>query len=308
MVILSSIISFITFVYGLFILLDIPILSLAREVENFVNKERRDLKYVLEDKDNSSKGIKNIIKETYMILDLMNKKERLDYVWIASLFLFIIGTVIAVSFGNLFLVPVLSIGLALIPFWFIIFSYISFRKQINEELETSLSTITTAYIRTENIVVAVEENINYINEPIRSVFSFFLSQTRLITSNTKLALENIRDKINNDIYQEWIDVMISCQDNKSLKHTLSPVVAKLSDTRIVSAELDTLLYKPLKEFITLMIMVLANIPLIRILNKDWYNVLTNTKLGQITLTVTILSVFISINAVVKLSRPIEYKS
>ena len=71
------------------------------------------------------------------------------------------------------------------PFWYVIYNSNSYRKQINEELETALSTITTSYIRSEDIILAVEENIEYLNPPISQVFIFFLSQTKLITSNTK---------------------------------------------------------------------------------------------------------------------------
>ena len=85
---------------------------------------------------------------------------------------FIAGTVLSISLGN-FLVPVLSIGLGLMPFWYVIYNSNSYRKQINEELETALSTITTSYIRSEDIILAVEENLEYLNPPISEVFIFF---------------------------------------------------------------------------------------------------------------------------------------
>ncbi len=90
----------------------------------------------------------------------------------------------------------------------------------------------------------------------------------------------MKGKINNDIFREWCDVLIACQDNRNLKHTLVPVVSKLSDTRIVSAQLDTILFEPIKEFIYMIVLVLANIPIIRIINKDWYDILLNTKAGK----------------------------
>ena len=38
-------------------------------------------------------------------------------------------------------------------------------KELNAELETALSIITTSYLRSEDILSAFEENINYINPP-----------------------------------------------------------------------------------------------------------------------------------------------
>lgn len=308
MITLFSIVSFIVMVYGMFTILDISILEMTKNIEVFLNKEKTDIKSKLSEKETKKKGIRGIIKETYTILELMDEKEKLDYIWIASLILFILGILISASFSNLFLIPVLALGLGLMPFWYVLFKYISFRKRINEELETALSTITTSYIRSDNIVGAISENIEYIDKPIKNTFEYFLNQTRLITSNTKLAIENMKGKINNDIFKEWCDVLIACQDNRNLKHTLVPVVSKLSDTRVVSAQLDTILYEPIKEFISMIILLLANIPIVRILNKEWYEILIKTSPGKFVLTLIVLSVFISINAVVRLSRPIEYKS
>ena len=39
--------------------------------------------------------------------------------------------------------------------------------------------------------------------------------------------------------------------------------------RVVNAELENLVFGPRKEFITMAILVLINIPLVRFINKDW---------------------------------------
>ena len=98
------------------------------------------------------------------------------------------GVIIAVSMNNFFLVPVLGIGFSLIPFWYIKFTANFFKKQLNAELETALSVITISYMRSESIITAVEETIAYINPPVSDVFKSFLNQTKLISSNMKIAL------------------------------------------------------------------------------------------------------------------------
>lgn len=140
------------------------------------------------------------------------------------------------------------------------------------------------------------------------MFIFFLSQTKLITSNTKLAIENLKAKIDNEVFREWCDALISCQDNKNLKHTLVPIVMKLSDTRIVSGELENMLYEPMKEYITMTILLIANIPLIWILNKDWYDILVNSAVGHGIIAICTAVIFISLGAVIRLTKPIKYKS
>lgn len=307
---LLSIISFLILVAGFHMILNISFFELTDDIVRFLSREKNDIKSKIKKqaKKEKEKGIRKIVEEAKSILEIMGKKERINLVWLASIILFIVGTVISLSVGNFFLVPILSMGLGLTPFWYVIYTSNAYRKQINEELETALSTITTSYIRSEDIILAVEENINYLNPPISEVFIFFLSQTKLITSNTKLAIENLKPKIQNDVFREWCDALIACQDNKNLKTTLIPIVGKLSDTRIVSAELETILFEPMKEFITMVILLIANIPLIKVLNKDWYKILIKTTAGHAVLAVCILVIFISLSAVIRLTRPVEYKS
>ena len=95
----------------------------------------------------------------------------------------------------------------------------------------------------------------------------------------KQALSNMKPKLDNYVFREWVDAAIACQDDKSLKSTLTPIIGKLSDMRIVAAELDYLLYEPFKEFITMAFLLIGNIPLLYFLNKDWYDVLVNTGFG-----------------------------
>ncbi len=307
---LLNIISFIILLTGLYTVLNISIFELTDDISKLLSREKKDIKSKIKNqtRKKKEKGIRKIIEESKSILLIMGKGEKINLVWLISIILFIAGTVLSISLGNFFLVPVLSIGLGLMPFWYVIYNSNSYRKQINEELETALSTITTSYIRSEDIILAVEENLEYLNPPISEVFIFFLSQTKLITSNTKLAIKNLKPKIQNEVFEEWCDALIACQDNKNLKTTLVLIVGKLSDTRIVSAELENMLFEPMKEFITMVILLIANIPLIRLLNKDWYEILVNTSVGHGIIALCVLIIFISLGAVIRLTRPIEYKS
>jgi len=305
-----SIMCFTSFTAGCFLLINLPFKNFANNLISFSNKEK---KQTIRDKINSlyrkpDKGIKKVINEAKTALIMMGKEEKISTIWMISMVLFIIGVVFSLSINNIFLVPVMAVGLAMLPFIFIIFTSISYERQVNEELEAALSTITTSYIRCENIIKAVEENIEYLDPPISGTFEFFLSQTKLITSNTKMAIENMKDKIQNTVFQEWCDTLISCQDNKNLKNTLIPITQKLSDERVVSAELNTMLYAPLKEWLMMMIILFSNIPIIKALNKDWYKILVETIWGKLVLTLCVLVTFISLLGVIRHTKPIEYKA
>ena len=156
-------------------------------------------------------------------------------------------------------------------------------------------------------MTAVEENIAYLNPPVSKVFQDFLMQIKMVSPDVETALKAMRGKIDNEVFREWCDAVSDCQNDRSLKTTLTPIVAKLSDMRNVNAELEYLIAEPRKEFLIMVIFVVGNIPLMYLLNKDWYHVLMHTPLGQVILSATAAAIFVSAGFVVKLTRPIEYR-
>ena len=153
----------------------------------------------------------------------------------------------------------------------------------------------------------IEENTPYLNPPVADIFQNFLMQTKLINSNIKEGLENLKLGLDNTVFHEWVDAVISCQDDYNLKSTLPPIIAKLSDVRVVSAELDLLLFEPVKEYITMVILLLGSVPLMYFLNTEWYHTLMFTEFGKILQAICGGVIFVSIGAVAKHTRPIEYK-
>lgn len=247
------------------------------------------------------------IDEVQEILKITGRENRFPIICALSLLLFAMGGSIAIILGNYFLVPVMAIGFMFVPFWYVRITQTHFKKDIAAELETALSIITTAYLRNEDILTAVEENMNYLNPPVLSVFREFVSRIRLINPDITASLQEMKERIDNAVFREWCDALISCQFDRNLKTTLTPIVSKLSDMRIVNGELENMVFDPRKEFITMQILVLGNIPLLYFLNKDWYNTLMHTVLGQIVLAICITAVFISTAFVIKLTQPIEYR-
>ena len=195
----------------------------------------------------------------------------------------------------------------LLPFWFIRLTAYHFKKSISAELETALSIITTAYLRSEDIQTAVEENLEYLNPPVRIVFAEFLARIQLVDPDVDAALHDMRTKIDNAVFREWVAALLACRHDRGLKTTLTPIVAKLSDMRIVNGELENLVFEPRKEFITMQILLIGNIPLLYWLNADWYEVLMHTPMGQIILAIIAAILFVSTAAVIKLTQPIEYR-
>lgn len=297
--------AFMALIVGAFRLLDIRFTDLFRD---FINKPQ-SIRTQIDEATNRKKKrfIVRQIEEVSEIMRLTDREDKIPVVFIACMIFAIAGTIIASLFDNVFLIPVLGIGMMCLPIWYIKLTASHFKKDISEELETALSVISSAYIRNEDIVTAVEENVHYLNPPIKNVFTDFLVQLKLIDSDVVKAIEGLKPKIDNDVFHEWCDALIQCQSDRNLKSTLTPIVTKLSDVRTVNTELELMLAEPRKEFIIMALLVVATIPILYFLNKDWYEVLMHTGIGKIVLAVDFAAIFFCGAFVVKLTKPIEFR-
>lgn len=297
--------AFMALIVGVFRLLDIRFTDLFRD---FINKPQ-SIRTQIDEATNRKKKrfIVRQIEEVSEIMRLTDREDKIPVVFIACAVFAIAGAIIASLFDNVFLIPVLGIGMMCLPVWYVKLTASHFKKDISEELETALSVISSAYIRNEDIVTAVEENVHYLNPPIKNVFTDFLVQLKLIDSDVVKAIEGLKTKIDNDVFHEWCDALIQCQSDRNLKSTLTPIVTKLSDVRTVNTELELMLAEPRKEFIIMAMLVVATIPILYFLNKDWYGVLMHTGIGKIVLAVDFAAIFICGAFVVKLTRPIEFR-
>lgn len=296
-------------IVGAFLILGLKPVEFTDSLFAFLLRPKRSIREDIQNAAGRKKTgpLRREIAEAQAVLDMTGRGNRFSLVCAASLALFCLGGSIAILLDNFLLAPVMATGFMFLPFWYVKLTAIHYKRDISAELETALSVVTTAYLRTEDMVTAVEENIAYLNPPVSKVFRDFLMQIKLVNPDVEAALKAMKGRIDNEVFREWCDAVSDCQHDRSLKTTLTPIVAKLSDMRNVNAELEYMLAEPRKEFLMMVVFVAGNIPLMYLLNKDWYRVLMYTPLGQIILAVTAAVIFVSAGFVVKLTRPIEYR-
>lgn len=297
------------FITGAFLLLGLSPMEFTDGLFGFLTYKNRSIKAEINEAARRQRQsfLRREITEVQEILAITGRGSRFSMICAASLVFFAAGASLAVLTGNMFLMPVMAVGMMFIPFWYIRLTATHYKKNIAAELETALSIITTAYLRSEDVLTAVEESIQYLNPPVRSVFAGFLTQVKLINPDLDKALHSMKPKIDNEVFQEWCDAIAACQHDRSLKTTLTPIVSKLSDMRIVNAELEYLVFEPRKEFIIMALLVVGNVPIMYFLNKDWYHTLMHTAVGQIILAVCGAAIFVSAAFVIRLTKPIEYR-
>lgn len=240
-------------------------------------------------------------------LTATGKSRQFTMVICASVVLFAAGAIFCILIGNLFLIPAVSVALALVPFLYISSTLSYYENTTRLELETTLSIITTSYERCDDILSAVRENIPIIKPPLKEVFMAFEGEATAVSSNMQKALYSLRDKIDNDIFREWVDTLILCQDDRTHKDTLQDIVKKLSDVRIVNSELKTMLASARNEYLVMVLLVVGNIPLLYLLNKDWFHTLMYSTPGKLVLGLCGIVILITSLFMKKFTKPIEYK-
>ena len=270
-------------------------------------------KQTLRDKVLTRKGKKKSRKITVELrrikdaLEQTGKGNQFAVACAASLLLMIVGCVIAIMIDNPFLVPVFAIAFAMIPFIYAKRTVAYYDNHVKEELETALSIITTSYVRTDDIVSAVKENIQYLKPPVKDIFAGFVAENMMISSDVKQSIRHLKEKVNNSIFAEWCETLIACQDDRTLKDTLMPIVTKLTDVRIVNNKIKGMLSSARVEYYMMAGMVVGNIPLLYFLNKDWFNALMFTTLGKLVLAICGLVIIVTAVLMLRFTKQIEYR-
>lgn len=299
----------ISMIAGTFLILGISPMDFTGAVFSRLTDKPKSIRDEIKEETHRKKRsyLRRQIAEAQAILKVTGRENRFPMLCVVSLALFAAGASAAVVMGNFFLVPVLAVGMMFLPFWYVKLTQTHYKKNIAAELETALSIITTAYLRNEDILTAIEENLAYLNPPVLSVFRGFVNRVKLVNPDVEAALHDLREQIDNPVFRDWCDAVTDCQYDRSLKTTLTPIVTKLSDTRVVNGELENLVFEPRKEYIIMVVLVVGNIPLMRFLNQDWYQTLMHTAPGQIVLAVCAAVIFITSAFVIRLTQPIEYR-
>ena len=302
------IISFILLVVATAILLKLTPEQVGEDITVLLNKQQ-----TLKDQSLTARGKK---KKNKLLLSLermrralqeTGKEKQFSAACAAALLLMVVGCITAIAIDNMFMIPVLAVAFAMLPFAYLAKTISLYENQVRQELETALSIITTSYIRSDNLVSAVQENLSYLKPPIKGIFEGFVTETTVISPDIRQAIYHMKEKIKNSIYEEWCDTLIACQNDRNLKDTLMPVVSKLTDVRLVNNQLKTMLSEARREYFMMVCMVLANIPLLYCLNKDWYDALMNTVFGKVVLAICGVVIIVTAIRMNKLTKPIEYK-
>ena len=305
---LFYIISSVLFLIGIPMALGLSAEGMVADIMELIrpkSKLRNKVDDIQERKQKS--GLYSTLMDLHSALEMTGKGKLFPFVFVAALVLFAAGVLLAIAIDNIWLAPTFAVGLALLPFAYLSNAINFYKKSTKEELETALSIITNAYLRSDNIVMAVRENLDYIKPPLQTVFKAFVGDATFISSNIKQALYTLRDKVNDQIFYEWCTTLIQCQDDRTMKDNLLPTVAKLTDIRLVNNQLKNMMMSVRIEDWTMVGLVVANVPLLWFLNEDWFYTLMYTGIGKFTQGVCGIAILITALLMTRYTQPVEFK-
>lgn len=293
---------------GLFLLFGIRAKELSNDIAQLARRPPTAKEIITGEVGNFfTKRIRAYFKDLKDVLELSGRENQYRTYCRLSILFAAAGTLISLALNNLFLAPVLTLLGLLAPMLTARILVIRYRKEQNAEIATGLSIVTSSYLRTKNLLYSVKENLEYIHEPVKSVFRRFLAQNEFLTSNIERSLMDIEDIVKNDVWKEWCEAMILCQHDRTKADMLDPIINKLRNMDSVQTELDAMLYKPIGVFMTMLVLVLINFPILFFLNREWFNILIYSNPGKLAVTITFAVLLYSLFALIRAIRPLEYK-
>ncbi len=300
------------FLFGLNLLSFIPAKEeLKAKLGELVKKMQSGRKQPLLRKVRQSQGMEKPnffqqnLTDARRILTSTNQQGKVKLMMRMSAVCFCVGLLAAAAMRNILMLPVLSVGCSLIPMWYIRYSEIHFKRQLCDELEVALSVITSSYLRTENLPQSAEENLSYLEDPVRTAFAKFVNGVKFVDANIQNNIQNLKASIENPVFHDWCDILTLCMIDRNYKYSLSPVVEQFSDNKALQNSLETILQQPVRTFLSIAGIALAMIPIIYLVNKDWFFTLVGTSAGKAILAVLSVVLFAGMNKAISLTAPIE---
>jgi len=217
----------------------------------------------------------------------------------------VLGFAAAFPLNNAAAAPLLSALAFLVPVWNLKLYSIKYNKHISSGLESALALVTASFIRSNNLEAAVSENLIYLDPLLRLVFEDFIAEYK-VNANTEACVRHMSIKIHHPVFAEWCTALIKSIHNSALKEDLVLIVSKLSSIRIVQENLDTETREILSQYIIMLILLVLTIPLIYLVNYDWYLYFFTHPLGKLSVAFGIFALIYGIQSIVRCSVPVRY--
>ena len=161
---LIQLIACIGLITGCFVLLHISPMDFTEGVFRRITSKPKSIRSEVNESTRRKKKsfLRREIEETQTILRMTGRAAKFPMVCALSLLLFLVGAAFALTLGNLFLVPVLAVGMMFVPFWF----NVSVGTTIIEYIRNTLKRVRK---KESNLIMASQNLEDFDREGIREL-------------------------------------------------------------------------------------------------------------------------------------------
>ena len=257
---------------------------------------RRSIKSNVQQAKDSKKGlVRRYCSESVQILRLLHVKNAENFLAAIIFGLVMLGIVFGNALNNIFLSFIFSILAIVAPFFAIHFIWSLKEQKMNDSLEIALSRITSSYMRPGmTFVDALKENMNELPDPVRPIFETILMQTTYVDADIVKSLRESKLGISNYIYKEWINAVIRCQSNQTLKPTLPLIVNKFPEQRVIIGEAKVIMQEYRRNYFIMTFATALSPAFLYLIQRKWFNLLLTTTIGKALLALLVICLAITL--------------
>lgn len=173
----------------------------------------------------------------------------------------------------------------------------------DELLENTMNLITNSYLSCNDIIKAVNENLDKLDIP--GPFEEFVTDVTLIDSNVRRALRKLEMKIHNRYFSEWIDILVIAQEKSGdYRFVLPAILQSMNDTKRLKIEADTVMMSVWKEYFTSIVLAFSIIPILRWSNSEWFDLLVFSAMGKVLMLLMLILTLCSAFVTLKINKPL----
>lgn len=254
-----------------------------------------------------SNAVKNYFFDIKLTLAKMNKIDSYPKVKLEGFIFAVLAFGACLAVHNPFLIFVLTPIAFLIPFAAVKAKYKKYVKVLEKELETTLSLITISYTRTSNFITSVEECLDSLPPTAKPFFEDFLIEVTSINANMTSALLALKTKIENRTFQQWVDRVIICQNDRTSIPSLQTYVNEFADNRTIQNELDAEIYSARIELYMMIGFVFITPILLFFIQREAFDHLMNDLVGKIVVAFSALAVLVVFILGNKVAKPVRFR-
>ena len=285
--------------------------SQKREMQKVVLRNNLSLKDkidIINGKNSfGTNAIKNYFFDVKLILAKMNKVDAYPKIRLFAIIIAMAVLLACFAIDNpLMAIVLVPVGF-IIPFQLVKIRYRKYNKKLEEELETALSLITISYTRTTNLLQSVDECMDTLPPTVKPYFEDFYFEATSVSASLATALVNLKTKIENRTFQQWVDRVLVCLNDRSSIPSLQNYVNEFADNRAIQDELDAEVFSCKVEMYMMIGFVFFTPVLLYFLQKEAVGHLFHDTPGKIAVFVALLLVVIVFFAGNYIAKPVKFR-